>query len=106
MTMKALSTDFVCTVLKENNLIDDTLSHQIKLREEEYRERLHKKSVNNGSSQISSVDIISAMALHSSTNADQVLSEELIMRTLASHWKLSFLITPGQVSLTCVIPLH
>jgi len=91
MPVKTLSTDFVCGVLKENNLIDDNLLHQIKLYEEEYRKRLQKKSANNGSSQITGIDIISAMELHSASNADQALSEELIMRTLASHWKLPFL---------------
>ncbi len=91
MSMESLSTNFVCAILKENNLIDNELAHQIRLLEKDFREKLQKKSAVNGSSQINGVDIISSMGLRSSTNADQVLSEEVIMRTLASYWKLPFL---------------
>jgi general secretion pathway protein E len=91
MSTKALSTDFVCAVLKEHNLIDDEIIRQIKLREKDNLQQLQSKGAPNGSSQVDGVDVISAMELRLSTNANRVLSEELIMKTLADHWQLPFL---------------
>lgn len=89
--MKIFSVDFVCDALKEHHLIDDALAQKIKLQEPEQRERLRKKVSHDGLSQLTAVDIISAMDLHATTNPSKPLSEELIMKTLASHWKLPFL---------------
>jgi general secretion pathway protein E len=87
--MNSLNIDFVCAVLKESKLIDDRLVQEIKVHETTYRQLLQKDAAANGSTPITGVDVISSMGLNSLT--DQVLSEELIMRTLASHWKLPFL---------------
>jgi general secretion pathway protein E len=91
MPMKAFTTDFVCEALQEQHLIDKTTARKIRLREKEQRARLRRKGASNGTSQISPVDIISSMELHSSKQSDQIISEELIMKTLASYWKLPFL---------------
>ncbi len=89
MAIKSLSTDFVCAVLKESNLIDEKLVREIKLHENTYHKLLQQEAGANGSSPITAVDVISSMGLNSLS--DQILSEELIMKTLAAHWKLPFL---------------
>ncbi len=102
--MNLFSTDFVCKILKHHHVIDDKVFQQIKSREKEQRKRVQKKSATNGSGTITAVDIISSMKLKTSSDTGQALSEEMIMKTLASHWKLPFLnldiskMTPNPIS--------
>lgn len=91
MAGKSLSTNFVCSVLKEQRLIDDTLVEEIMLHEKAYLALFQKQEGADEAGQMTGVDIISAMGLRSSQESEEVLSEEVIMRTLASHWRLPFL---------------
>lgn len=91
MAGKSLSTEFVCTVLKEQNLIDDSAVKEIMLHEQAYRALIQKQDPTNSPGAITGVDIISAMGLYASKKPDLLLSEEIIMRALAAHWRLPFL---------------
>lgn len=94
-SVQAFTTDFVCTVLKESGLIDDTIVAQIKQRERVQREVLQKQYGKNSLTQITPVDVISSMGLKFKSGGDEekisVLTEELMMKTLAAYWKLPFL---------------
>lgn len=89
--MKVFSVDFVCDALKEQRLLDDAQVQQIKIQEQEQRERLRKKAGHESGQQLTAVDVISSMNLYAASNSNQLLSEELIMKSLAAHWKLPFL---------------
>jgi general secretion pathway protein E len=77
--------------LKRYDLVDNELMQYIKLHEKEYQAQLQKEDYTRKSNTITAIDVISAMQLRSSSDTGQVLSEELIMRTLALYWKLPFL---------------
>jgi general secretion pathway protein E len=87
--MKSLSTKFICKVLKHYDLIDNELVQYIQVHEKDYQTRLQKKG--DTKNIITAIDVISAMQLRGSSDKGQILSEELIMRTLALYWKLPFL---------------
>ncbi len=89
--MNLLSTDFVCKILQHYHLIDNDQINHIKLHEKEQRKQLKRKNSENGAGTITAVDIISVMALKTASDTKKDLTEELIMRTLALHWKLPFL---------------
>ncbi|GAK57879.1 predicted ATPase [Candidatus Vecturithrix granuli] len=94
-SVQVFTTDFVCTVLKESGLIDNTIVAQIRQRESSQREMLQKQYGKNSITQITPVDVISAMGLKFNASGDgqktSILTEEVIMKTLAAYWKLPFL---------------
>jgi general secretion pathway protein E len=103
MVAKTFDTEFVCDVLKENNLLDEEQVQHIQLHEDKHRKLIQAKllkeaknsagnvsSNEQGAEQISIVDIISSMRLQLPLDQDNVLTEELIMKTLAAHWQLPF----------------
>ncbi len=93
--VQVFTTDFVCSVLKESGLVDDTIIAQIKQREKVQREVLQKQYGKNSLTRITPVDLISSMGLkfnareHGQTAG--ILTEEVIMKALAAYWKLPFL---------------
>lgn len=91
MFERSLGTNFVCAVLKTANLLTDENVQFVKLHEKEFRNSVLQGGYAGGNDQITSVDVISAMKLSAATGKHAMLTEELIMRTLAGHWKLPFL---------------
>jgi len=104
MTAKTFDTEFVCTVLKDNDLLDEEQVQLIQIQEEKHRKllqaRLLKEAKENageqspneqGLDQISIVDVIDSMHLRLPTDQDNFLTEELIMKTLAAHWQRPFM---------------
>lgn len=103
MVTKTFDTEFVCDVLKENDLLDEEQVQHIQLHEDKHRKLIQAKllkeakngagnisSNEQGAEQISIVDIISSMRLQLPLDQDNVLTEEMIMKTLAAHWQLPF----------------
>ncbi len=100
MAAKTFDTEFVCEVLKENDLLGEEQVQHIQLHEEKHRKLLQAKLLkeakdgagNNdqGIEQITIVDVINSMHLPIPLDQDNFLTEELIMKTLAAHWQLSF----------------
>jgi general secretion pathway protein E len=100
MANKIFDTDFICDVLFENDLLDEEQVQHIHLQEEKHRKLLQaklQKEAKNGSGapeqnvdQINIVDVISSMHLRLPLDEKNVLTEDLIMKTLASHWQLPF----------------
>lgn len=91
MFERSLSTNFVCAVLKTAKLLKDEDIQFIKLHEKEYRQQLQHIGDIGGGSEITSVDVISAMKLETTIEKGTLLTEESIMRMLAAHWKLPYL---------------
>lgn len=90
MPFKALTIDLVCSILKERHVIDDATLNVIKVREDEQRLRLKRKSGTNGQSQVTPVDVITSMELTAPGKSGTVISEEVIMKALAAYWKLPY----------------
>ena len=100
MATKLFDTDFICDVLFENDLLDEDQVQHIHLQEEKHRKLLQaklQKDAKNGSGnteqnvdQINIVDVISSMHLRLPLDGENVLTEDLIMKTLAAHWQLPF----------------
>lgn len=104
MAAKTFDKDFICTVLQDNALLSEEQVQHIQLQEEKQRKLLQAKFLKeakessgnvsqNGQAveQISIVDVISSMRLRLPSDQDNVLTEELIMKTLAAHWQLPFI---------------
>lgn len=98
---KVFDTEFVCEVLAENDLLDEDQVQQIQVNEEKHRKLLQAKllkearesSGGNGEhalDQVSVVDVISSMHLRLPADEKSVLTEDLIMKTLAAHWQMPF----------------
>ena len=103
MAAKAFDAEFVCTVLRENDLLDDEQGQEIIFQKEKHQRLLQAKLLKenkNGSNlqsfknmvgeDITVVDVISSMHLRLPMDNNGVLTEELIMKTLAAYWKLPF----------------
>lgn len=93
MPSKSLTTELICSILKERHVIDDATIKIIDLREAEQHQRLLRKSANanNGQTQVTPIDIITSMELAALDEPGQVISEEMIMKALADYWKLPYL---------------
>ncbi len=88
--MTSLTLEFVCNVLQQHKLLTEQQAHSAIQQEAEQRALLKQRSGADGSG-VSAMDILCAMQLVSAADGHTVLSEELIMRALAAHWKLPFL---------------
>jgi len=104
MVAKTFDKEFICTVLQGNDLLSEEQVQHIQLQEEKQRKLLQarllkeaKDSSGNitqngqGVDQITIIDVINSMRLRLPSNQDNVLTEELIMKTLAAHWQLPFI---------------
>ncbi len=100
---KSLDTEFICQVLQENHLLSAEQVQQILAQGEKHRKLLQTKvlkDAGNGSGkpmnkeaapeQITIVDVLTSMRLRLPLNEQAILTEEMIMKTLATHWKLPF----------------
>lgn len=94
-SIAVFTTEFVCKVLKTSGLITEATAIQIREHESAQRALLQKQYGRNSSTPITPVDIISSMGLRISLSEVHekkvLLTEELIMKTLAAYWKLPFL---------------
>jgi len=90
MPLQTLTTDLICSILKDRHVIDDAIIRDIKLHEFEQHQRLLRISDSNDKSLITPIDIISSMNLISPDESGQIISEEMIMQALAAYWKLPF----------------
>ncbi len=103
MAPKSFDTEFICKVLQENELLDEEQVQNIRVQGEKHRKLLQTKLLKefgNGSGkqgqkdqiveQVTIIDVITSMRLHQPSDEQDVLTEELIMKTLAAHWKLPF----------------
>ncbi len=103
MLSKSLDTEFICQVLQENHLLSAEQVQQILAQGEKHRKLLQTKvlkDAGNGSGkpmnkeaapeQITIVDVLTSMRLRLPLNEQAILTEEMIMKTLATHWKLPF----------------
>lgn len=101
MATKTFDTEFVCDVLFENDLLIEEQVQQIQANEEKHRKLLQAKLIKEakespgnadfGAEQITIVDVISSMRLPLPSDENSLLTEELIMKTLAAHWQLPFM---------------
>ncbi len=101
MAGKLFDAEFICTVLQEQELLNNDQIQEILGQGDKHRRLLQAKLVQEakasgsprpaGSDDISIVEVISSMRLHLANDDHEVLTEELIMKTLASHWKLPFM---------------
>ena len=89
--MKSLNSAFICQVLQEAQLITDQQAQYVREHEKDVLAQLKERSGQNGASDFCVVDTICAMNLTSGTDERMTISEELIMKTLAAHWKVPFL---------------
>ena len=94
-SIAVFTTEFVCKVLKTSGLITEATATHVREHESAQRALLQKQYGRNSSTPITPVDVISSMGLRISTDEEPrkktVLTEELIMKTLAAYWKLPFL---------------
>lgn len=103
MAAKSFDAEFVCTVLEENDLLDEEQVQNILIQGEKHRKLLQAKILKesgNGSGkqgskdqvaeQITIVDVLTSMRLRLPADENKVLTEEMIMKTLSAHWKLPF----------------
>ena len=103
MASNTFDADFVCSVLRDNDLLGLEQEQEILMQKEKHQKllqaKLIKESKNNpglksyknwAGEEVTVVDVISSMHLRLPKNKQEVLTEELIMKTLAAHWKLSF----------------
>ncbi len=103
MMTKSIDTEFVCAVLQENDCLNEDQVQNILIQGEKHRKLLQAKLLKesgNGSGkqgtkdqaldQVTIVDVLTSMRLRMPSDENEVLTEELIMKTLASHWKLPF----------------
>ena len=103
MVSKTFDAEFVCNVLRENDLLDDEQVQNILVQGDKHRKLLQAKRLKdskNGSGKqtlkdqtledITIVDVLSSLRLRLPSDENQVLTEELIMKTLSMHWKLHF----------------
>ena len=89
--LDVLTLEFVCNVLKQAGVATDEMLATIKSRENNQRAMLQKQYGKNSMTQITPVDVISSMGLRLPADHKQVVTDELIMKTLADYWKLPFL---------------
>ncbi|PIE32968.1 type II secretion system protein E [candidate division KSB3 bacterium] len=104
MAAKTFDTEFICSVLQEHDLLTEEQVQEIIVQGDKHRRLLQAKLLKdskNGTNQQSSknptvenitiIDIISSMHLRLPTGEHDVLTEDLIMKTLATYWKLPFM---------------
>jgi general secretion pathway protein E len=96
---KLFDSEFVCDVLVEHNLLDAEQVDHIRVNEDKHRKLLQaklakeaKESSGGGEQldQVSVVDVICSLRLPLPSDDSHVLTEELVMKTLAAHWQLPF----------------
>ena len=116
MVSKSLDVEFLCHVLHENDLLDAEQVQYVVNQGEKHRKLLQAKLVKeagNGSEkpagkevapeQVTMVDVLASMRLRLPLDTHDILTEELIMKTLATHWKLPFVkLDPLQLNLEVV----
>ena len=103
MAARTFDTEFVCTVLKEHDLLDDEQVDAIQAQGEKHRKLLVVKLAKEGQNdigkaaaneqvteQVTIVDVLNSMRFRLPLDQENILTEELIMKTLATHWKLPF----------------
>lgn len=103
MVSKSLDAEFLCHVLQENDLLDAEQAQYVLNQGEKHRKLLQTrvlKESGDGSGkssgkevapeQVTMVDVLASMRLRLPLNHHELLTEELIMKTLATHWKLPF----------------
>ena len=101
MAGKSFDTEFICTVLQEKDLLDEDQVKEILAQSEKHRRLLQAKLAQDaknsgapraaGGDDVSIVDVIASMRLHVAADETEILSEDLIMKTLAEYWKLPFI---------------
>jgi len=102
-----LTIDLICEVLCKEGLLTEKQLDFIKSRVVDYGKALQSKLAKEGESGqgtlINSVDVIVAMNLKTASGQNKLLTEELIMQCLASHWRLPFIkIDPLKLNLEVV----
>ncbi|PID58814.1 type II secretion system protein E [candidate division KSB3 bacterium] len=103
MASNTFDADFVCSVLRENDLLGQEQEQEILIQKDKHQKllqsRLLKESHNNSRvkssknwlvEEVTVVDVISSMHLRLPRSKEDILTEELIMKTLATHWGLPF----------------
>ena len=88
--MTSLNLSFVCSVLQQQKLLNEQQTQSILQQESAQRMRL-KQETGGESVIVTAVDVLNAMKIVSAADQKTVLSEEIIMRALATYWKLPFL---------------
>lgn len=88
--MTSLKLEFVCKVLQQHKLLNEQQIQTVVQQESDIRAQL-KQQTGVDASMLTAIDVLCAMHLVSAADGQTVLSEELIMRALAAHWKLPFL---------------
>jgi general secretion pathway protein E len=100
MAAKTFDSEFVCNVLFENDLLSEEQVQHIRINAEKHRRLLQARAlkevkenglpIDQNSDHISIVDVINSMHLRLPLDEENVLTEELIMKTLAAHWQIPF----------------
>ena len=103
MVSKSFDTEFICQVLQDSHLLTAEQVQQILAQGEKHRKLLQTKALKeagNGSGkssnkeatpeQITIVDVLASMRLRLPQDEQEILTEDIIMKTLATHWKLPF----------------
>ncbi len=104
MAANAFDADFICSVLRENDLLGQEQEQEILMQKEKHQKLLQAKMIKESKNssglksykswageEVTVVDVISSMHLRLPQEKRKVLTEELIMKTLAAHWKLPFI---------------
>ncbi len=104
MAQKTFDLEFICQVLLDNDLLDEEQVQNIRMQAEKHRKLLHarllKEMESSGrdqtqkeqiSDQITMIDVLTSMRLRIPSTDDEIITEDLIMKTLAAHWKLPFM---------------
>ena len=103
MAANSFDAEFVCSVLRKNELLGQEQEQEILMQKEKHQKLLQSKLIkeskngsglksykNWGGEEVTVVDVISSMHLRLPQDTQEILTEELIMKTLAAHWKLPF----------------
>lgn len=88
--MTSLTLEFVCNVLQQQKLLDGQQVQSAIEQESNMRSQL-KQHAGADANVLTAIDVLCAMQLVSAADGKTIVSEELIMRALAAHWKLPFL---------------
>lgn len=88
--MTSLTLEFICTVLQQQKLLDGPQVQSAIQRESDIRSQLRQRT-SAEAGHLTAIDVLCAMQLVSAADGKTIVSEELIMRALAAHWKLPFL---------------
>jgi len=87
--MTSLKLEFVCNILQQQKLLSEPQAQMVIQQANDVRAQLKQRG--GEAAPQSAIDILCAMQLVSAADGKTILSEELIMRGLAAHWKLPFL---------------